>query len=472
VYVSLGEPVPAFVDVPIIPAQAAPALQEPTGVISPTFDGEIAPGEWAAAGSYEARGGAQARGADVIAGFSFGYDAENLYVRVDARQEWAALGDTTVGLYIGAPGTTSPVGISRFSDPDDPTLLGFNATHLAETTFDGGALVSASLVAAGGNLSQPTWHDPVALEEVAAGDRVLEMAVPLEALGELSAGDPLRLSLVISQGERDVQQLPGEGPIRLVLPDLSSVTWFLVVDDPAGDDNGPGTYTYPTDPVFADRVFDVKRFSVGLDQKNLVMKFELNGPVDNVWGSGIGLSVQTFDVYIDTDPGAGTGARMLLEGRNAALEEENGWEYAVWAEGWNQKVLRPDESGAPVEMSGENVKVIVDPAQQAVTLRVPLTLFGEEADPMAWGYAAALLSQDGFPSPGVRRVRDVQPAAEQWRIGGGPDDTNHTRMMDLVWPADASPDQAAILSTYASSQDAVGSLSPDDFAQVPLLQSE
>jgi hypothetical protein len=310
------------------------------------------------------------------------------------------------------------------------------------------------------------------LETTAVGDRVLEMTIPLKALGELSAGDALRLSLVVSQSEHDVQQLPAEGPIRLVLPDLSSVTWFLVVDDPAGDDYGPGTYTYPTDSVFEDGVFDVKRFSVGTDQKNLVMKFELNGPIDNVWGSGIGLSVQTFDVYIDIDPGAGTGARMLLEGRNAALEEGNGWKYAVWAEGWNQKVLRPDESGAPVEISGENLKVIVDPVQQAATLRVPLALFDEGANPAAWGYAAAVLSQDGFPASGVRRVRDVQPAAEQWRIGGGPDDTNHTRIMDLVWPADASPDQAEILSTYPSSQDAVGSLSPDDFAQIPLLQLE
>ncbi|MFL7792015.1 MAG: glucodextranase DOMON-like domain-containing protein, partial [Anaerolineae bacterium] len=314
VYESLGEPVPSFVEVPIIPVQAAPVLQEPTGIISPTIDGVATADEWAAAGSYEARGGAQARGADVISGLAYGYDAGNLYVRVDARQDWAALGDVTIGLYVSAPEPSSPIGTSRFSDPDNPTLLGFNATHLAEATLEGGALSDAALFTAGGSLSKPEWRDPVSLEAVAVGDRVLEMGISLDALGELSAGDALRLSLVVSQGERDVQQLPAEGPIRLVLPDLSNVTWFLVVDDPAGDDYGPGTYTYPTDSVFEDGVFDVKRFSVGTDQKNLVMKFELNGPIENVWGSGIGLSVQTFDVYNDTDPGEGTGARMLLEG--------------------------------------------------------------------------------------------------------------------------------------------------------------
>jgi hypothetical protein len=68
---------------------------------------------------------------------------------------------------------------------------------------------------------------------------------------------------------------------------------------------------------------------------------------------------------------------LLLEGRNAALELGNGWDYALWIEGWNQKVLQPNERGAPVEMSGENVKTIVDPSQRTVTLRLPLALIGE-----------------------------------------------------------------------------------------------
>jgi carbohydrate-binding DOMON domain-containing protein len=205
---------------------------------------------------------------------------------------------------------------------------------------------------------------------------------------------------------------------------------------------------------------------------SLVFKFEVDGPIDNVWGSGIGLSVQTFDVYVDTDPGAGSGARLLLEGRNAALKKGDGWDYAVWIEGWNQKVLRPDAAGRPVEVSGENVKVVVDATQRAVTLRVPLSLFGDfsqGAGPAKWGYAAALLSQDGFPAAGVRRVRDVLPQAAQWRMGGGPADTNHTRIVDLAWPDKATPSQAQILSAYPPSQANVAALTPDDFAQVPLL---
>ena len=103
-------------------------------------------------------------------------------------------------------------------------------------------------------------------------------------------------------------------------------------------------------------------------------------------------------------------------------------------------------------------------------MRVPLALFGEAGDPTTWGYAAALLSQDGFPSPGVRRVRDVEEQAEQWRIGGSPGDTNHTRIMDLAWPAGATRTQAEILSSYPpSSETNMDVLTAEDFAQIPLL---
>jgi hypothetical protein len=82
-----------------------------------------------------------------------------------------------------------------------------------------------------------------------------------------------------------------------------------------------------------------------------------------------------------------------------------------------------------------------------------------------------VLSQDGFPSPGVRRVRDVLPKAEQWRIGGGPADTNHTRVMDVVWPEGQIPRQEDFLSAYPSSQEKnMDLLGPDDFAQIPMLR--
>ena len=105
---------------------------------------------------------------------------------------------------------------------------------------------------------------------------------------------------------------------------------------------------------------------------------------------------------------------------------------------------------------------------QRVTLRVPREAFGE-GDPLTWGYAAVVLSQDGFPSAGVWRVRDVLAEAEQWRLGGAPADKNHTRIVDLAWPAVSATSQEGLLSGYAQSSQPVGELQPDSFAQLPML---
>ncbi len=243
----------------------------------------------------------------------------------------------------------------------------------------------------------------------------------------------------------------------------------MQVEDPAGDDTGPGTYEYPTDAVFEPQVFDLRSFSVAVDERSLIFTFELYGPLTNPWGSPNGLALQTLDVYVDTDPGRSTGAGMLLPGRNAALAEGFGWEAAVWAEGWTPQFLRPDEQGAPIQDGQVSFKVIRDVEGQRISLRVPRQAFGE-GDPSQWAYAAVLLSQDGFPSPGVWRVRDVEVDASQWRIGGGPADVNHTRILDIAWPGQADVTQLQMLANYPPAAEAVDSLAPEPFPQLLMLR--
>jgi carbohydrate-binding DOMON domain-containing protein len=263
--------------------------------------------------------------------------------------------------------------------------------------------------------------------------------------------------------------LPLQGPAQIVLPDLGTSTAILEVSDPSSDDHGPGVYTYPTDSVFKAQAFDLKTFTVAHDDKNMVFKCTFNGPIPNPWGSPNNLAIQTLDVYVDKDPGSGTGARLLLPGRNAALAQGYGWEYAIWAEGWMPQIIAPDAATLePKQVIGVDFKIIVDPASSTVTLRVPRAVFGD-GDPTQWAYAAAVLSQDGYPSTGVWRVRDVNASSEQWRFGGGPNDTNHTRVIDLAWPEGETPTQEEMLSAYNDSNAAFGQLTADDFPQIQVL---
>jgi carbohydrate-binding DOMON domain-containing protein len=260
--------------------------------------------------------------------------------------------------------------------------------------------------------------------------------------------------------------MPAEGPLAFQVPDISNVQVFLDVLDPVGDDHGPGSYTYPTDTVFGHGSYDLTTFEVGTEEQYLVLTFEVSAAIGNPWGSPSGLSVQTFDVYVDTDPGAGTGSRQLIPGRNAALEEGFGWEYGITIEGWEPAVYVADPRGS-WEVMEPSMSVAVFGDQGKVVVRVPIEVLGE-GDPTAWGYAMVVLSQEGFPSPGVRRVRDISAVAEQWRGGGAPNDLNHTRIFDVAWAAEG--EQESRLSDYRSvTGGSIDDLSPDDFATLPLL---
>lgn len=78
-----------------------------------------------------------------------------------------------------------------------------------------------------------------------------------------------------------------------------------------------------------------------------------------------------------------------------------------------------------------------------------------------------VLSQEGYPSSGVQQVRDVIQKGKQRRFSGGPADTNHTRVIDLVWPQAGV--QETWVSTYTPSQTTQTVLTVTNFARVEML---
>jgi carbohydrate-binding DOMON domain-containing protein len=126
------------------------------------------------------------------------------------------------------------------------------------------------------------------------------------------------------------------------------------------------------------------------------------------------------------------------------------------------------------------LNIVSDPGQNKITIRVAKKVFAENLglsvealDPASWRYLAVVMSQEGYPSSGVWRIRDVEVAAQQWRLGGAPPNSNiHPRIMDVAYPADFPISQEEALSGFtprmvdASEFDA---LSPDDFAQLPMV---
>jgi alpha-amylase/alpha-mannosidase (GH57 family) len=458
VYTSLGVPAPDFLRAPIIAQAPVPATKTFDGAISPVVDGTAGAGEWDKAARFEARGGVMAGSPDFLQTFYFGVDDSRAYFRFDAREPWTP-----------APGRAMRVYLAW--DPQSPSspftlngsVLGYAADAYVEAAADSGAW--KLLVYRRGKYD--TWSLVKDLGATPAVSRIMEWGIPLSLLGDAPAGTAVRLRASYSEGTRDISLVPAAGPLEVVLPLVGRATPFLAVQDPSGDDNGPGSYAYPLDPVFKPGVFDITAFTAAETDRDLVFSFTMRAPIENPWGSATRLSLPTFDIYIDTDPGKGTGARMLLDGRNAALGKADGWEYALWVEGWNQKLYLVDAAGKPAMAAGSPLKVTVDGPHGLVIITVPKSLLPARTPPAAWGFAAMVLSQEGYPSPGVLRVRDVKPQAEQWRIGGAIPGTNATRIMDLAW--DGTPIQAEILSKFTALNAAPMPGSPDDYAQIPLL---
>ncbi|HKY49128.1 MAG TPA: glucodextranase DOMON-like domain-containing protein [Acidimicrobiia bacterium] len=414
VYDALGLDRPLFLAVPIIP-EAPSTVLTPSELTAIVIDGAF--DDWVAAASDGT--------------LATAFDRQNLYLRYASDRP----GEVYLGMPRGAKSATTADGVP----------LGFGATHVIAVGEECGV---------GPVLSEFT---PI---ECAIGDGSIEIAVPLSLLGALAPGDLILAKFDDGSG---VLTPAGLGPIGLQVPDISNVAVFLDVADPVGDDHGPGTYTYPSDAVFTQGSYDIERFTVGTENDQLVFAFDMVAPIQNPWGSPRNLSIQTFDVYIDTDVGTDNGERSLIDGRNASVPERSGWEFGITVEGWEPAIYRAGAEGT-VEETRPTFEVAVFGDQGRVVVRIPLSLLGV-GDPATWGYAAVVLSQEGFPSQGVRRVRDVQASAEQFRLGGAPADANHTRIIDVAWAVEG--EQEALLSTYPGAATLDG-LEPDDFGLVPM----
>jgi carbohydrate-binding DOMON domain-containing protein len=185
---------------------------------------------------------------------------------------------------------------------------------------------------------------------------------------------------------------------------------------------------------------------------------EMRGPVENPWGSPNGLAIQTIDLYINT----GTGANPLMRsGRNTAID--SGWDYALSLAGWNYGFFTADDPEKP--SSTVPVTIITDPGKNMVIAKIPLNAI--PGDPTKWGFAVAVMSNDGY---GINGIREVTASGGQWAVGGAPADKNHSRIIDYLYSTGLTPTQEQMLSTYTASQSDPNSLPSEDFPLVKLVR--
>ena len=411
-YDELGQDRPRWVEVPIIPDRRVVPIRSSGEPVTITVDGN--PADFADAINFDFT-----PDNDVISTLAIAVDGNDLGLLFEGGY------DDGMDVYLGTPRGDG----RRGTTIDDRFLLGFDASYLIRWSVPTGACISSDLAPETVINTYPEDCRGIPSALSASG---LEMSIPNEVLGTLTAGE--RLQVRIQTGS---SLSPSAGPAEALIPDITGFDPIREISDPRNDDYGPGTYRYPTDPLFEAGSYDLLEVLAGEsgpgDDDDWVFSFLFDAPIQNPWNSPIGLSTQTIDLYLDYDPGQGTGNQELLDGRNARLEDNAGWDAAITIEGWERAIAEP-RVGDRYEEFDTGLSVSVLGEQGLITARIQKSQLPPGLDLATAGIGVAVLSQDGFPSAGVRRVRNVTEAETQWTIGGGDSTDGDTRILDALFP--------------------------------------
>jgi hypothetical protein len=189
--------------------------------------------------------------------------------------------------------------------------------------------------------------------------------------------------------------------------------------DPAGDDNGPGSYVYPTCSCFNPGAFDLTALDVYTDGDDVLFVARIAGDVLNPFG-GDQISLQRLNVYLGTAAGA---AQPGLPGTN--MNTAAPWQVAVVGDG------RFDQAGvyAPDGIKVADAGLLAVPQTHQIAIVVPRSALGG-LDPATALYGTAMLG-NAEKDEGIGYVRPVYsfdywnnpPAGREWvkafRFGGG-----------------------------------------------------
>jgi glucoamylase len=173
----------------------------------------------------------------------------------------------------------------------------------------------------------------------------------------------------------------------------------LSVTDPTGDDNGPGTYQYPTASDFQPGAFDLLGLSINQTSSDVYLTVKIRNLV-STFGSAFG--AQLLDVYVHNPTATTTSTAPAYSLLNYTIAPADAWSERLEAEGF--------ASPTWVDPSGNSLgaaQMIEDQSAGTVTLVMPTSAFGTVGS--GWVFTVALTGQ-GSGNPPVRNF--TQPAGQ------------------------------------------------------------
>lgn len=224
---------------------------------------------------------------------------------------------------------------------------------------------------------------------------------------------------------------------RILLAALLALAAFgaraqeVVFKDPVGDDNGPGKYVYPTDPVYKAGSFDLTQLKVTQKGDKVTFEISVNSDLEDPWAmpQPANFSVQMAFIHIQTGKG---GVTKGLPGTNVQFAPEDAWNKVV--------ILSPQPAGRVKSEAKNKAKdllaSIVVPAEtvgkgRTITATVDKKELGD-GDITKWGYQVIMQSNEGFPDKPDLLTRKVNEYEGQHRFGGGTDTDCDPHVIDVL----------------------------------------
>ena len=199
--------------------------------------------------------------------------------------------------------------------------------------------------------------------------------------------------------------------------------------DPTGDDNGPGKYTYPTDPVYKPGSFDITSFTLKVHGDKTDVAVGVNSNLEDPWRMGTGFSVQMIFIFIDNKEGGSTDG---LPGLNIKFDPQSAWDKCIILSPQGASRVKAEVGSKAAGLAGS---IIVPTRVKGSGRTISATIDTKDlggGDPSAWGYQVVMQSNEGFPAGTDLLTRKVNEYEGQHRFGGGTDTDCDPHVMDIL----------------------------------------
>ncbi len=226
---------------------------------------------------------------------------------------------------------------------------------------------------------------------------------------------------------------------RTVVRDVLPGTLLFEATDPDGDDNGPGTYAYPTASDFKPGAYDLQAFQVFDSGPDTVTFRVRTRDLTPTFGSPLG--AQLVDVYVRNPAGGPTSTAASYPQRNYTIDEASAWNRLIEVQGFGQRFI--DGTGNTVG----SVQIGANAVTRYITFTVSKADLGGTPG-SGWGFTVVLTGQDGF-SPDQARgfAQTAQPylfgvCTEDALAAGNPiclvDPGTVPKALDVITPSGVS----------------------------------